>query len=65
MDNNKFYAQRMIGHIIFAVAIFFIFVSFMMYAWFYMTYSHLINTNVQQSILFSHIVDAQLKIGRK
>ena len=65
MSNDKFLEQRVVGHVLFAVAVFFVFISFAMYAWFYMTYSHLINANVQQSILYSHLIDAQLKVANK
>ena len=53
-------SDRKFGHIMFAIAIFFIFFSFALYAGFYRMASFLIRDSVHKTLLWSNLLDRQI-----
>ncbi len=53
--------SKNLGHILFAIALFFMFTTFFIYVGFYRVASYLIHDSVQKTMLWSNLMDRQIE----
>ncbi|MDO8601995.1 MAG: hypothetical protein Q7R62_02635 [bacterium] len=58
-------SEKNFGHILFVIALVFIFAAFALYAAFYKATSFLIRDNVQKTLFWSKLIDWQLQLQEK